>query len=141
MVRWPPMASLVFSDNAGRQVVHPLDRDRVTIGRGADNDIVSLDLRVSRHHASIGRDAAAKSYSIRDEGSSLGVFVNQRKVAESPLRDGDVIRIGDSLYSFVDIPAASLEFLSGVSGPAPSESGLRGGALVAELQDAFGSLR
>ena len=140
------MASLIFSDNAGRQVVHPLDRDQISIGRAGDNDIVSLDLRVSRRHAVIVRDPASGAYTIHDQGSSLGVFVNHRRMVEAPLRDGDVIRIGDSLYSFVDLMGAGQDVtlgrtLSGVMGHAPSDAGLRGSALVAELQDALGSLR
>ncbi|HEY3174910.1 MAG TPA: ATP-binding protein [Candidatus Polarisedimenticolia bacterium] len=135
------MACLVFSDNSGRQIVYSIDRDRVSIGRSNDNDIVSLDLRVSRHHASITRSSDDGACSIRDEGSSLGVFVNQKRVTDSPLRDGDTIRIGDSIYSFVDIPASPLDSYSGLGGQAPSDAGLRGGALVAELQEAIGSLR
>lgn len=138
------MASLVFSDASGRQVVYPLAGSRVSIGRAADNDIVSLDLRVSRRHASVARDDGEGAWRVRDEGSSLGVFVNQQRVEEAALHDGDVIRVGDSLYSFVDIPASSLESALDVTGAgpqAPSDAGLRGGALVAELQEAVTSLR
>jgi signal transduction histidine kinase len=138
----PEMACLVFLDNAGRQIVHPLEKDHVSIGRGNDNDIVSLDLRVSRHHASILKNP--EGFSIRDDGSSMGLFVNHRRVAESALKDGDIIRVGDSLYSFVDLPAAPLEgvFDRTASSPrAASDAGLRGSAMVAELQDALVSLR
>ncbi|MFQ5700785.1 MAG: ATP-binding protein [Acidobacteriota bacterium] len=141
------MASLVFPDSSGRQIVFPLERDRVSIGRSADNDIVSRDLRVSRHHASISRENSSGDspvYRLRDEGSTLGIFVNQERVSESVLRDGDVIRIGDSLYSFVDLPADPLlqaPTLTGVGTQAPRHADLRGSALVAELQDALASLR
>lgn len=47
------MACIVFSDNTGRQIVYSIDQNRVTMGRNTENDIVSFDLRVSRHHASI----------------------------------------------------------------------------------------
>src|SRR5213594_2559301 len=133
MVGWPQMACLVFLDNAGQQIVHPLEREHVAIGRSTDNDIVSLDLRVSRHHASITRQG--REYLIRDEGSSMGLFVNHRRVAESALKDGDVIRIGDSLYSFVDLPEAPLEGILARTSSSPhvtTDAGLRGSALVAE---------
>ncbi|HZI95381.1 MAG TPA: ATP-binding protein [Patescibacteria group bacterium] len=136
------MACLVFLDNDGRQIVHPLEKDRVSIGRGNDNDIVSLDLRVSRHHASITRQP--QGFSIQDDGSSMGLFVNHRRVTESALKDGDIIRVGDSLYSFVDLPAAPLEGVlerTASSPRAASDAGLRGSAMVAELQDALLSLR
>ena len=135
------MACLVYSDNAGRQLVHTLDRERVSIGRSADNDVVSPDLRISRHHASIVRTADGTSFVIRDEGSSMGVFVNQQRVTESKLCDGDVIRMGDSLYSFVDLPTSPLQTLTVAGGQTPGNASLRGGALVAELQEAVNDLR
>ncbi|MFQ5845254.1 MAG: ATP-binding protein, partial [Planctomycetota bacterium] len=58
--------------------------------------------------------------------------------------DGDVIRIGDSLYSFVDVPTSALEGMltvTDLAAQAPAGAGLRGAALVAELQEALGSLR
>jgi len=134
------MASLVFSDGSGRQVVYPLDKEKVTIGRSTDSDIVSLDLRVSRHHASIGRSTSG-GWTVKDEGSSLGVYVNQRRVSEAALCDGDVIRIGDSVYSFLEMPSRPLERLSEFTGQIPSSAGIRGDALVAELQDGIASLR
>jgi len=136
------MACLVFLDNDGRQIVHPLEKDSVSIGRSNDNDIISVDLRVSRRHATLLKNDTG--YGIRDEGSSMGVFVNHQRITESPLRDGDIIRVGDSLYSFVDLPASPLEGILTRTGP-PSQSGgdagLRGSAMVAELQEALASLR
>ena len=138
------MASLVYCDASGRQVVYPLDRSRVTIGRSGDNDIVSMDLRVSRRHAVIVVDAGVCT--IKDEASTLGVFVNRRRVTEAALRDGDVIEIGDSTYSFVDSSTAGDAVTLSLSGlgsgiQTPSEAGLRGMAMVAELQESLASLR
>ena len=134
------MACLVFSDNSGRQIVYSIDHDRVTMGRNNENDIVSLDLRVSRHHASILR-ASDGTCTIHDEGSSLGLFVNQKRVTDAVLRDGDTIRIGDSVYSFVDMPSTPLDSFSGLGGQEHHDASLRGGALVAELQEATSTLR
>jgi len=130
------MACLVFSDNNGRQIVHAIESDVVTLGRAADNDIVSHDLRVSRHHASVVRSGSA--YTIRDAGSSLGVFVNNRRVDECELRDGDLIRLGDSLYSFVDAAPAAMQT---TVGDHPGPAALLGSALVAEAWDAVERLR
>ena len=144
------MACLVFSDNAGRQVVFPLDRERSTIGRGPDNDVVSIDLRVSRRHASIQHDQATGLFRVHDEGSALGVFVNQKRILKADLQDGDVIRLGESLYSFVDIPHSPMgrvasrvgsDSESDLSGQTASDAGLRGSALVAEVQEAVANLQ
>ncbi len=103
------MACLVYSDNSGRQLVYTLDGERVSIGRSPANDVVLPDLRISRHHASIMRAADGASFVIRDEGSSMGVFVNQQRVTETKLCDGDVIRPGaddrEFLQAFVNYAA------------------------------------
>ncbi|HET6371903.1 MAG TPA: ATP-binding protein, partial [Candidatus Polarisedimenticolia bacterium] len=138
------MASLVFSDSTGRQVVYPLDKETVSIGRSVENDIVSADLRVSRRHATLVREAEGSTFTIRDEASSRGVFVNQRRVKEAKLRDGDIIGLGDSVYSFVEIPSSSLQGIAPGRGPSsqtPSSAELRGGALVADVQEAAAQLR
>lgn len=139
------MASLVYSDSAGRQVVYRLEKDRVSIGRSSDSDLVSLDLRVSRRHASILRDGQTGAFRIVDEGSSLGVYVNQKPIQEALLQDGDVIRVGDSIYSFVDMPEDGGGSISQMTltavGPSPSDAGLRGTALAAELEEAIVTLR
>src|SRR5262249_12438092 len=100
------MACLIFSDDTGRQIIHGL-QEGARVGRAADNDIVALDLRVSRHHAAVVREG--ETYRIRDMGSSLGVYVNNHRVDECELRDGDLIRLGDSLYTFVNAPVATVD--------------------------------
>ncbi len=130
------MACLIFSDDAGRQVVHPLDADVVRIGRSADSDVVSPDMRVSRHHAVVTRDGTA--FTIRDAGSSLGVFVNNHQVEACLLRDGDLIRLGDSLYTFVNHPPSATAVLEG---PSPASAALLGSELLAEAREAARELR
>lgn len=130
------MACLVYSDNSGHQIVHDLGRDAVRIGRATDNDVVSMDLRVSRHHAVVSRDA--EGYRIQDVGSSLGVHLNNRKVDDARLRDGDTIRLGDSLYVFVDHPPARTDALEG---PHPAGAVVFGSALVSGVREAARALR
>jgi len=70
-----------------------LDQPRVMIGRHERND-VSLDNRfVSRHHALlVSREDAIY---VVDLQSTNGTFVNASPVTRHPLRDGDVIQIGN----------------------------------------------
>lgn len=76
------------------------------LGRLEDNDIVLPDPTVSRKHARIelrGREAW-----VVDQGSSNGVFVNRLRVRESPLDDGDTVRVGPFELLFADRAAQSV---------------------------------
>jgi len=130
------MACLIYSDDSGRRVIHDLGEDAARIGRASDNDIVSNDLRVSRHHAVVV--LTEEGYRIRDIGSSLGVLVNNRRVDDSALADGDLIRLGDSLFTFVsETPSVVPEFdTSGAT-----EAGVVSSALVSGVAEAARSLR
>jgi hypothetical protein len=64
------------------------------VGRGADNDIVLTDERVSRHH---GRFTARQGTLVyTDLGSTNGSFVGRAPVREIALGMGDVVRVGSS---------------------------------------------
>jgi ABC-type multidrug transport system ATPase subunit len=65
----------------------------VKIGRAPDNDIVIPDVLASRHHATLVRLPGGTE--IRDAGSINGTFVNGARVDTAPLRDGDVVTIGN----------------------------------------------
>lgn len=75
------------------------------IGReGAD--VVIDETKISRKHAEIsllGPDA----YFIRDLASTNGTFVNGRRVTDKvPLKSGDRIRIGDTVFGFYVVAGA-----------------------------------
>ena len=66
----------------------------LTIGRGADNDITIDHDSVSRKHAVL--EQTDDGYVIRDCGSLNGMTVNGTHVADTVVRDGDIIVIGES---------------------------------------------
>jgi len=74
-----------------------LDRDRTTIGRAPDCEIVILERQVSRYHVRIERDS--EGYLLRDLGSKNGTIVNGEPVRGQPyrLRDGDEIVLATAL--------------------------------------------
>jgi signal transduction histidine kinase len=130
------MACLIFSDISGRQTIFELRGEAVRIGRAGDNDIVSDDLRMSRHHAVVTKEK--DGFRIRDKGSSLGVHVNNRRVEEASLEDGDLIRMGDSLFTFVDeVPPTA----DSMEGPRASDAEVVGSALVSGVEEAARTLR
>jgi len=72
-----------------------VDGRPLTIGRGPDNGLVLQDSRASRHHARIyGRQGALL---LADLGSTNGSWVNDRRIQEIALGEGDQIRIGDTV--------------------------------------------
>jgi FHA domain-containing protein len=72
-----------------------VDGRPLTIGRAPDNGLVLFDGRVSRHHARLyGRRGALL---LADLGSTNGSWVNDRKVEEMALGEGDQIRVGDTI--------------------------------------------
>ncbi len=71
----------------------------MVIGREADNPIpLPNDGTSSRRHATISQ--VNGGYSIRDEGSSNGTFVNGARVTEQTLSPGDEIQIGGTKFRF-----------------------------------------
>ena len=63
----------------------------VQIGRSKNNNIVLNSRKVSENHARI--EKRETDYVVRDLDSTNGTYVNDRKISEYPLNDGDVISI------------------------------------------------
>jgi pSer/pThr/pTyr-binding forkhead associated (FHA) protein len=74
----------------------PLEGERVTIGRSADNDVVlAHDAAASRLHAVL--EHVGSRWCIRDLGSSNGTFVaGSRVTGERALQGNDELRIGST---------------------------------------------
>jgi DNA-binding response OmpR family regulator len=85
----PEVAMLILQEGNQRW---PLDKEKITIGRGPDCDIILADRVVSRHHTCIRKQEG--EYFIQDENSKNGTFVNGKPVtAAQRLIDGDEIQI------------------------------------------------
>ncbi|MCY4021538.1 MAG: FHA domain-containing protein [Chloroflexi bacterium] len=73
-----------------------LEKEIVTLGRDSANDIVIGEPQVSRYHLRLVRREAG--YQIEDLDSTNGVRVTGRRIGPpSPLNDGDIILLGDSI--------------------------------------------
>jgi sigma-54 dependent transcriptional regulator, acetoin dehydrogenase operon transcriptional activator AcoR len=73
----------------------------ITLGRECDNTLSIPEAAVSRHHARFERRTDGQIWVV-DTNSMNGTFVNGRRVREQALACHDVLRIGDSLFRFVD---------------------------------------
>jgi len=86
------MAKLVLLVPNGTTLEVPLRRERVTIGRRADNDVCLPNLAVSGEHAVVVT-ILTDSF-LEDLGSTNGTLVNGKPIAKHLLRDGDLIDVG-----------------------------------------------
>ena len=69
------------------------------IGRSGENDIVLDEATVGRFHA-IVQQIADRGFSIQDQASANGTWVNDRKVDTATLSDGDIIMFGSKTLQF-----------------------------------------
>lgn len=74
------------------------------LGRAIGNDVVLVDDRVSRRHATIHTQGGHELWLI-DLGSRNGTYLNGRRVSQpTRLRDGDQIQIGPFFLAFRQAP-------------------------------------
>ncbi|MEO7672605.1 MAG: FHA domain-containing protein [Pyrinomonadaceae bacterium] len=122
--------SLTYPTPEGSQEIR-IDGGRLTFGRGSEADQRFADDGLSRLHATIYRDG--DRVWVVDENSSNGTFVNGERAAPAgtPLRNGDVVRIGHTTNLNVRIsakheplPVAHTSPLQTSSAPVPESSGM-----------------
>jgi len=75
------------------------------IGREEDNEIVIHDDTVSGYHALITIRPTASNknefeYILEDLDSTNQTFVNSREITKHTLKDGDIIRVGNTRLKF-----------------------------------------
>jgi hypothetical protein len=86
-----------------------------SMGRDPTCDLVLNDIKCSRRHAVL--ESGVDGITVRDTGSSNGVFVNGRRVERAHRREGDVVGVGDVQLTILDddIPS-TLSMISGEGG-------------------------
>jgi pSer/pThr/pTyr-binding forkhead associated (FHA) protein len=73
---------------------------RTLIGRSPECDIFLDDVTVSRKHAVVVRSDG--EFTIEDQGSLNGTFVNRARVESARLEDGDEVQIGKYRLTFLN---------------------------------------
>jgi diguanylate cyclase (GGDEF)-like protein len=76
-----------------------LEKGHVSIGRGSENAIVLESDSVSRRHARI--EKRANKWWACDLNSTNGTYVNHQQVKESPLNNGDLVKVGDTIFKYL----------------------------------------
>jgi hypothetical protein len=83
----------------GTGTIHALTKTAVCIGRSANNDIRLTNDSISSHHAEIHRRREGDFY-IVDLASTNGIHVNEAKVTQMALNEGDLIELGEVRLRF-----------------------------------------
>lgn len=79
-------------------LVYYLRGKRLVLGRTDSADIQVLDTKSSREHAELTK--FSDTYIVTDLGSQNGIIVNDLKVSQHQLSDGDKIIIGQTVFKF-----------------------------------------
>lgn len=75
--------------------------DRIVMGRSEKADIKVLDIKSSREHAEIKK--AGDDIILTDLGSQNGIVINDLKVKQHSLKNGDKIIIGKTVYKYSEV--------------------------------------
>ena len=123
-----PVPSLIVHQGTNRGRRLPLDKARLTIGRGENADLPFADSKLSREHAEFTRGDGG--WSLRDLASRNGTFLNGRKLAGEAvtLATGDRIALGLVELEFTLTSAATDAAVAARPGavdatPAPETAG------------------
>ena len=93
-----PIAYLEMQDAESSRI--PLLKTANRIGRRPDNDIVFTNTSISGYHAEIHAQRDGTFY-ITDLGSGNGLSVNNQRTAQSNLKEGDLIELGEVRFRFL----------------------------------------
>jgi predicted component of type VI protein secretion system len=93
-----PRVTITVLDRTPQPYRFLLDRMKVNMGRGSENDIVIDDGSVSVRHAVMERIDGG--YQLRDLGSTNGIKLEGIQKEIIPLRHGLSVKIGDVAFDF-----------------------------------------
>jgi serine phosphatase RsbU (regulator of sigma subunit) len=111
--------TLVFVQGNEQRIIN-LDHSPFNVGRKVDKDLVIADPRVSRDHAQIVSENGV--FSVVDQGSKHGTFVNGERVERKTLERNDRLEFGVREVAYVifnpqhGTTNSAREFLSQISG-------------------------
>lgn len=99
----PPVAEgthyrLVCMTGKNKGLSYYLNSNRAVMGRSETVDVQVLDTKSSREHAELVK--MGSHYVLTDLGSQNGVVVNDLKVTQHQLSDGDLIIIGQTVFKY-----------------------------------------
>jgi len=93
------MARLIITHQGTVIKEYDLSKEKVTVGRKPSNDIVLDDPTVSGVHAAF---LHMQHTYIEDMNSTNGIKLNDKKINKRQLNHGDIVKIGQHEFKFID---------------------------------------
>jgi pSer/pThr/pTyr-binding forkhead associated (FHA) protein len=90
-------------------VVFVMTGNRVSVGRGPENDIILTDIKASRRHFEVSFNMGIAV--LRDAGSQHGVLINGAQQKQATLRTGDKVGIGETVLEFINNELGSTQMI------------------------------
>lgn len=99
--RFAPFGHYLAFGQDGAEGLVPIDANVTHIGRGLASDVRIEEQRVSRSHAILVRHGHHTR--LLDNRSANGTFVNGRRIVATNIVDGDVVRIGPVVMTYLQV--------------------------------------
>ena len=99
--RLAPFGHYLAFEEDGEQWLVPIESNVTHIGRGLTAHVRIEEQRVSRSHAILVRHGHHTR--LLDNRSANGTFVNGRRIVATNIVDGDVIRIGPVVMTYLQV--------------------------------------
>jgi FHA domain len=99
--RLAPFGHYLAFEQDGEEWLVPIDSQVTHIGRGLTADVRVEEQRVSRSHAILVRHGHHTR--LLDNRSANGTFVNGRRIVATNITDGDVLRIGPVVMTYLQV--------------------------------------
>ena len=99
--RLAPFGHYLVFEQDGEEWLVPIDSQVTHIGRGLTADVRVEEQRVSRSHAILVRHGHHTR--LLDNRSANGTFVNGRRIIATNIVDGDVIRLGPVVMTYLQV--------------------------------------
>lgn len=110
--------------------LHVLDRPEMVIGRSRYADIHISERALSQQHCKLTR--YGEHHRLFDLGSTNGTFVNDVRIQQADLKPGDVVRTGETIFTYMSGSQASMpapgDQTIALPNPGGGQLGMRGAA-------------
>ncbi len=95
--------------------------NRIVIGRGDKTDVKINDAKASREHCEITK--VGDTWVATDLGSQNGVMINDKKITQQALAEGDKLIVGQTVFKFAKVEVSSKNKVIKESNDDPEEEG------------------
>lgn len=110
-----PRVTVTVPNKQAQPYRFPLDREKVTLGRGGDNDIPMASGSVSVHHAHMIR--VPGGFELRDLDSTNGISYHGEKKIFLTLQSGMTVKLGEVAFEFQLTPEEEESLAAEVTSP------------------------